>query len=929
MRSLLKPTPEVVNQAIARLSKTGAAAYFFDRLENPEWIGPLQERGFFTRPPGVIRNPEEGTISFPDWPELRYLLRMARIRPAAVGPIVLDIPETENVHAHELIVQIGALLPREFSAALADKVLAWLKMPLARFEAGEHLAKFIAHLANQDDNLHCKKLAATFFSLVGASPPMDSWHSQRNLSICLPSLRKCLRLDALSLLQRLLLQQMDDGRHSEREDYSYIWRRDLAAGNYPAKETKDIFIDAIVETARDLAKTPSIGFDAVCGTLLAGRRPIFRRVAIYIAAELCDQSQQFVVETLFDASIVDRHTFRAEYGRLLQANFPKLKGDLRTKLVTFLTSDFLRAVPTEARGSLGEQEAKAIAALAELHRLQAFGEVIPEELIARRDFLLREIGEPSTNLAVWRGPTSPLDNERLPRMSVADIVAFAKNWEPPGTFGMPSPEGLGRALQGVTSARAHEFSSAAGDFIGLEPTYVRAVITGLADVVSAKQVINWEPVLSLLKWVCSQPVEVERPERTFPEDSDPGWSWTRLAIARLLENGLKYRESGLSIEFRQVIWEVLDVLSKDPDPPCADGSGDSENDHLTRSINSVRGLALHTIVRYAWWIHSEIPIAEGKPESFERDPEVRDALEASLRDCSPAVRCVLGEYFPSLFYLDPVWTAAHVDDIFPAAAQAKVIWAASWGTYVDYAQPYDAAFNCLRPRYDLALERLGNVNENERKNMGERGLGQHLASYFWRAVEGDESTQRLLLYFDRCQSEGVGHILWFLRRGLEEVSDVAQPIVGRLMDLWSELRARSVAWTDKKRRELRRHFGTWFSAEQFDAEWALGELERCLAERFGLIDVQSTLVRMAVLAQRHGGRVARCLELLLSQEQQLRYPFMFQSELGNVLKILLEDSDPNVRQKAREVADKLVEGGSLFARDLVAVTQEQEQEARS
>jgi hypothetical protein len=131
-------------------------------------------------------------------------------------------------------------------------------------------------------------------------------------------------------------------------------------------------------------------------------------------------------------------------------------------------------------------------------------------------------------------------------------------------------------------------------------------------------------------------------------------------------------------------------------------------------------------------------------------------------------------------------------------------------------------------------------------------------------------------------------------------------------------------WTDQKRKELNRHFGTWFTSEQFDAEWALGELERCLGERFGLIDVHTTLGRMAVLARPHPERVARCLELLVSQDQQLRYPFMFQTELGSVLKVLLEDSDPNVRQKARVVADKLVEGGNLFARDLVTARQEQE-----
>jgi len=39
-------------------------SYFFDRLENPEWLKPLWEKGFFKHPPQPEHDREEGTIPF-------------------------------------------------------------------------------------------------------------------------------------------------------------------------------------------------------------------------------------------------------------------------------------------------------------------------------------------------------------------------------------------------------------------------------------------------------------------------------------------------------------------------------------------------------------------------------------------------------------------------------------------------------------------------------------------------------------------------------------------------------------------------------------------------------------------------------------------------------------------------------------------------
>src|SRR5580698_3132345 len=104
MKSWPKPTTEQVERARAHLGRIGAHRYFFDRLNNPEWIEPLHKAGFFKKPPSPQRNESEGTISFPFWPDSRFLSRMAPEKPELVASIAEAI-NTENVWVNEDLLQ--------------------------------------------------------------------------------------------------------------------------------------------------------------------------------------------------------------------------------------------------------------------------------------------------------------------------------------------------------------------------------------------------------------------------------------------------------------------------------------------------------------------------------------------------------------------------------------------------------------------------------------------------------------------------------------------------------------------------------------------------------------------------------------------------------------------------------------------------------
>ena len=137
----------------------------------------------------------------------------------------------------------------------------------------------------------------------------------------------------------------------------------------------------------------------------------------------------------------------------------------------------------------------------------------------------------------WVGPTSPRTEEDIKTMSVEEIVGFLKTWRPPdNVFRESSLEGLGRVLSSVIAQDPGPFAVEAKRFQGLDPTYVRAVLSGLRDGLKQAGAFDWEPVLDLCQWVLAQPREIEgRPVKPMEADPDWGWTLSLIHISQTLE----------------------------------------------------------------------------------------------------------------------------------------------------------------------------------------------------------------------------------------------------------------------------------------------------------------------------------------------------------------------------------------------------------
>lgn len=136
LNTLLEPGGSIRNKADMLKSNIPNTlvtySYFFDRLDDPLWLEPLQRKHFFDHPPQARHDDETGNTTFDPWPQSQYLVRMAKkIQNAQLENIILDITlafaDTDNVYVRQDVVDIALSLPPHKSVQLTAKILNWLR----------------------------------------------------------------------------------------------------------------------------------------------------------------------------------------------------------------------------------------------------------------------------------------------------------------------------------------------------------------------------------------------------------------------------------------------------------------------------------------------------------------------------------------------------------------------------------------------------------------------------------------------------------------------------------------------------------------------------------------------------------------------------------------------------------------------------------
>ena len=872
------------DDALGRAVHTEQLRYFFEKLDRPEWVEPLREKGYFASPPLPVLEEGGNFVRYPQWPALGYLVRVAARAPDDVLKAALEVPSTENVTVWAGLLDVAGQLPASLAARLSAKLFDWLRGGQPFHMLIEHrLEPLLAHLAKGGEVDSAEKLvtiASTFLppqSEYGSpTTRMPTWSYGHLVSTNLPAL---LDIDPsrffdrfIALLKRALKVAMARDEARVKRDSSAGWRELVASGPGGIDDPRDILVDAVRDAALRLA-ADSAETTPVIDRLEQEKFSIFKRIGLHVALERRSVAPEAAAQRVMKRDLFDANEFRREYLCLVQATYPDL--DDRQKAtwlawveqgpdLSYLDGHF---IPGEDGRSIQDIKRERCERW-QLEKVAVVADSLTGDWKVRYLALTEQYGAPDDPQlprphGVWMGPTSPFDTTELKSLGIEMLVAKLQAWVPPEGWMVPSPSGVGRQLAELVAANPSACADTA-KFTVLEPTYVRSVVDGFHDGMSANRDVPWEPALALVEWILRQPF-VHDVADDF--DRDRGWRWARMSAARLLSGGVARRV--IPFELRERVWDCIQKLLEDADPTPGDEASRIGHgaDAADLSLNATRSVALDAAMHYAVWVRQHVG-EEGF--SFNRVPELRSALAQRLdpaRESSRAVRWVFGRWFRFLVELDRTWATSHVNAVFGIPGDESGLSATAWDAFVSRTVADATSYAILGAHYSSAVDRLARgAPVVKLLNSPDRMVTQHVVRFYWLGLVRFDATDSLIRRFYEVAPIVLrAHLVDFVGRSLHGVkqSDIPEAIAQRLHALW-EARIRTLAaWPDTERDAELQAFGWWFAAGNLGAEWLLDELLAVLRLCPRIGSSMSVVERLGSWAVEHTNRSLACLKLMV------------------------------------------------------------------
>jgi len=330
----------------------------------------LKKKGFFLNPPQVIEDASQGTVSFPIWPQSRYLARMAAYQPGAVLEIAKEI-ETNNSRVHEDFVDAALQMSPQVAVQLVHKVKTWVESSYSLYSLNllaEKIGALIIHLAKdgqvkkaldlarsllavmRDPNVNDVEIGdnKVYYPLPQPQVRLNDWHYGEILNkyvLELPELVKIAgkdETDVLKMLGFLLFDAIKFSHHNEEieqqpknlpiwEDNSFDWR--YAIENHPQNHSpykvKELLVEAVRDVAEQIIKNEPAKMKAIVLTLENWQWRIFHRIALYLIRKFPNADPHLLIERLADRKrFTNTSSYEDyEYAFLLKEHFDQLPGE--------------------------------------------------------------------------------------------------------------------------------------------------------------------------------------------------------------------------------------------------------------------------------------------------------------------------------------------------------------------------------------------------------------------------------------------------------------------------------------------------------------------------------------------------------------------------------------------------------------------------
>ena len=952
------PSQAELDRLAALATRPENRAYFFERLENPEWVSALARRGVFDDPPDPVPADEPGYVQFPPWPEGRYLARMAPVAPDAVAAVLKTSAPLANPRVTGVLLECVQALPSDQFRELAPQIVEWVTAPAAvgfSEDFADGAAAVVARLVRERRLKQGLKAAESLLWLErrssGSSDSpgdeilallpepvgrLSKWSYEQVVAEILPDLVDSAGLEGLrvfsSLLSIAVRFSRSEGESPDSDAVSCIWRPAIEDHSQNMDQgVRCVLVTAVRDAAVRLARVSQEDLRSVVQLLEAGT-VLHRRIALHVLA-VVPGGADLAAERIADWEIFDDYRLKHEYAALLRSRL----GDVPPETQQVFR-DWVLAGP-DLGGFRRRQEAQTGSApnfddetiYAESWQrdwLSIVADHLSGDDATKYCELVAKYGEAEhPDFLIWSesgfGPETPLTTEEMNERSPGEVVAFLASWQPvdDAKWGFSHTiEGLGRAFQAAVAERAGDFAAVADRVEALDPTYVRSFLSGLEAAVKAGASVPWERPLRLIASALERPLDP--PDETPDLDRDPGWTWTRGQAASLLEQGVADRDNRIPYDLRETVWSVLEPLTCDPNPsPDYEAAhGYTNMDPFTVSLNVNRGKAMHAVMGYGLWCRRELEErGADTAAAFDLMPEVRAVLEQRLDpdgEASLAVRAVYGKWLPWLILLDERWVAANLSRIFPRAPELAGFRDAAWDTYIAWCRPFDSVYGVLEHEYEAAVERIpsgGTVGfaDDERTDAK---LGEHLVTLYWRGVLQPSLLERWFEFADDHLAERVMRFLGSALRNTE--GDVEPEVQQRIRELW-DARLEVIGSEPQAHGGEAHAFLDTFASAKLDDEWSLAGLDVTLQFGRPRLHDRDVIERLSEIAATKPAEATRFTLQMLESATNAWDHFAWRDQVRDVLTATNHATDPQTDKNRKAIVDHYVKRGENDFRDFI------------
>lgn len=928
MKSWQKPTPEIVAKTVSLLTRQGQVDYFFQRLENPEWVLPLSEKGLFKNPPGPIENLVERSNRHPVWEASRYLVRMARAGSPHAAEVALEI-DSDNFWVRENVLEVleasGTCPPHGH----LKRYISWVSV-----HSGGKIPECLVAIARNclsSGNLESfTKIFQGVFGLISlnddsdADAPLirrtkvpkakfDEWSYKRLLNSTVPEVHQVLGVDGLNNYVRLL------------EDHAYIQRGKNGDWNGSSNWRASIE-DTSQNIAEDLGDILVLGLRNYCNTLIDAKPellmevigrlegctpPIFGRIALYLLTYYRNlaPAQQAIYERLANKTAFESFDLYHEYTVLALEAFDALTMDQQVSILERVIQD---ENPEEVRTSYrawhshepSPEEIEERIAVRRKRALERFGSHLPEPFQAQQLALYERFGNSDhieflsyIGEATW-GSTSPYSQSELADLPDDELLELLATWGPSSEWMGPSLEGLASEVARVFKADSKRLFRNLDKFLGLSPLYQAVCIETCRDLVTSDELdpTVWNAILNFVTRLNAFGTDNHRLARSLVD---------------LLRVGWEKRKATIPIELRTLSFDIIRPYLDHSNPTRAEDERNRGGmDPLTQSLNTVRGAAFHALFAYCLWVKRSAGDAWGKSVSC---PEAMYAIDRHVNadtDPSPSMRALFGQWFPWMVVIDRDW----------AKSQRPLVFDTDWTTesfriafesYLTRNRAYTDVFEVIRPVYEAAVGNLSIINLSDTAT---EHLGGHLLSLYWMGrIPLRES---LLETFMRSASSSARlDAMEFLGRSVHSTTEELSSDVKERISSYVEWR---IVEVDGKldSRELT-PLGWLLTSVKFEQDWSLDALRKAIRIAG---DIEPTHLVFEMLLKQLPGRPGVVLEIcseFVGKSKNYWKISSLKDEIATIIRYCMECGSEQEIRSARDLIDRLGEMGFLTIRQLL------------